>query len=96
MEVLRENHSGVCVLAWLSRAIGVAMKVHKIVLTVVDFDELGADGVRDTLESVHYPNHCISPVVMSVETRDCGEWRDDHPLNNRTTSANELTRLFGA
>ena len=49
------------------------MNVHKIVITVIDFDELGADGVREAMENVHYPNHCISPSVESIETRDCGE-----------------------
>ena len=72
------------------------MQVHKIVLTVIDFDDVGAEGVRVTLEDAHYPNRCIAPSVMTVETRDCGEWRDDHPLNNKSTAADELARLFGA
>lgn len=72
------------------------MKVHKIVLTVIDFDEVGADGVRDVLENTKYPNHCISPTVRSVETRDCGEWSDAHPLNHGGTTDAEIDRLFGA
>lgn len=72
------------------------MQVHKIVLTVIDFDGVGADGVRETLENARYPNRCIAPSVQSVETRDCGEWSDNHPLNKRDTAAAELARLFGA
>ena len=72
------------------------MQVHKIVLTVIDFDGVGADVVRDTLENASYPNRCIAPEVMSVETRDCGKWSDEHPLNHRETADAELVRLFGS
>lgn len=72
------------------------MNVHKVVLTVIDFDNLGADGVRETLENARYPNRCMSPSVLSVETRDAGEWSDEHPLNNSRTADAELARLFSA
>jgi hypothetical protein len=71
------------------------MKVHKVVLTVIDFDGLGQQGVIDALETARYPNRCIAPSVMAIDTRDCGEWRDDHPLNNTDTAAAEMARLFG-
>lgn len=71
------------------------MKVHQLIITVVDFDELGADGVVEALLSADYPNRCINPSVRKVETRDIGPWSDEHPLNNRNTAAAELTRLFG-
>jgi hypothetical protein len=71
------------------------MDVHKITLTVVDHDRIGADGVREALENARYPNRCIWPCVLTVETRDCGEWSDDHPLNKTTTRAAEIARLFG-
>lgn len=70
------------------------MKVHRITLTVIDFDELGADGVREVIENASYPNRCVSPSVTTVETRDIGPWSDDHPLNNRSTAAAEMARLF--
>ena len=70
------------------------MQIHKIVLTVIDFDKVGSDGVRVTLENAHYPNRCISPHVVSVETREIGEWRDDHPLNNADTYLSEVERVF--
>lgn len=52
------------------------MQVMKLVVTVIDFDGLGADGVKDAIENTHYPNRCISPDVRSVEVRDIGEWSD--------------------
>lgn len=71
------------------------MQVLKLVVTVIDFDGLGADGVKDAIENARYPNRCISPHVRSVEVRDIGEWSDGHPLNNRKTADDELLRLFG-
>ena len=70
------------------------MKVHRVVFTVIDFDELGADGVVATLESQKFPNHCMNPVVRLIETRDIGEWSDDHLLNSSLTDSAELARLF--
>lgn len=70
------------------------MKVHRVTLCVIDFDELGADGVVSVIENAHYPNHCIYPDVHAIETRDIGEWSDDSPLNQRDTSAAEFARLF--
>lgn len=72
------------------------MQVHKIVLIVTDYFGLGQRGVIDALEDARYPNCYIAPKVLTVDTRDCGEWSDDHPLNNRSTADAEMSRLFGA
>lgn len=72
------------------------VKVHRVTFFVVDFDELGADGVQTTLENQRFPNHCISPTVLRVETADCGEWSDDHPLNNTQTMKSAADKLFAA
>ena len=71
------------------------MNIHKVVLYILDFDDVGADGVRDVLENTKYPNHCISPDVAVVETRDIGAWSDDHPLNHSDTQMAEYERVFG-
>lgn len=68
-------------------------KVHRVVLMVVDHDDLGAAAVCAEIESVRYPNRCVSPRVASVETREV-EWNDDHPLNFRVTQWREFARLF--
>ena len=71
---------------------GTGMKVHKVVLIIVDFDKLGADGVRDEINNMNYPNDCMSPVIMSIETKDIGEWAEDHPINKDIKS--EASKLF--
>ena len=70
-------------------------EVHRVVLYVVDHDQVGAAGVREVLEHARYPNYCISPHTVSVETRAV-EWADDHPLNMRSTSAAAFAELFPA
>jgi len=70
------------------------MDVHKVTLLVVDLDRLGAEAVRSEIESVSYPNDCISPHVIDLKTADCGEWGDDHPLNQSATRDAEIRRLF--
>jgi hypothetical protein len=72
------------------------MQVHKLTVTVIDFDGLGAQRVVDALETARYPNRCVSPNVIAIDTRDIGEWSDDHPLNHTDTASDELRRLFGA
>lgn len=72
------------------------MEIHKIVLTVLDMDGLGAEEVKNVIENTRYPNHCIAPNVIDVQTRDVGEWSDDHPLNKYDTAPAEIARLFNA
>jgi hypothetical protein len=69
------------------------VKVHKIVLCVVDHDDLGAAEVRVVLENTRYPNHCISPRVIAIDTRDV-EWSDDHPLNQQRGALSAFAQLF--
>jgi hypothetical protein len=68
-------------------------QVHKLTVLVVDHDDLGGVDVRDVIEDTRYPNSCIYPQVMSVETRDV-EWSDDHPLNKTATQAAAFDELF--
>ena len=70
------------------------MKVMRVEVMIIDFDEVGANGIKSVLESASYPNYCLSPKVIKVEERDIGEWRDDHPLNIRTTSIQAYQDLF--
>jgi hypothetical protein len=72
---------------------GAKMQVHKITLYVVDFDNVGAEDVKGVLEDTRYPNRCISPKVLSVES--CAiEWHDEHPLNFVYSAEDEIERLF--
>lgn len=70
------------------------MNVHRVVLTIIDFDEIGSEEVKGVIENTRYPNRCISPDVFSIETADIGEWDDGHPLNNRNTADAEWRKIF--
>jgi hypothetical protein len=71
------------------------MQVYKVELLIIDFDDIGADGVRDELESANYGNDCITPQVMHIETREVDDWHNDHPLNDYDTAGEAYRRLFG-
>jgi len=71
------------------------MKVYKVTLQIIDFDQLGEEDIKMQIENVRYPNDCLSPKVRHIEVRDIGKWHDNNPLNNRATAAKEFERLFG-
>lgn len=71
------------------------MKVYKVELLIIDFDQLGANEIKDVFKSTRYPNHCIHPNIMNIEERDIGEWDDKLPINNKDTIKSEYERLFG-
>lgn len=70
------------------------MKAYKVTLLIIDLDEIGADEVKEVIESARYANRCISPNVVQIESAEIGKWHDDHPLNNTGTSTAEWKRLF--
>lgn len=70
------------------------MNVHRLIVSVIDHDSLGAAGVASALENSRYANDCINPRVRTVETRDIGEWDDAHPLNNSRTAPEAFRKLF--
>lgn len=70
------------------------MKVYKLEVLIIDFDELGEKEIKTVLENQHYPNWCIHPQVKDVKVVDIGEWTDGHPLNNKLTKDAEYQRLF--
>ena len=59
------------------------MKLHKVVLYVIDHDMIGPENVKGVLENTEYTNRCIRPEVGDIQTFDIGPWHDDHPLNYR-------------
>jgi len=70
------------------------MKVYKIEVMVVDLDQIGEQEIKDVIEHTRYPNHCIAPKVKNIESRDIGQWHDDHPMNKPDTADAEYKRLF--
>lgn len=71
----------------------VKTQVHRVVLLIIDHDVVGSEGVQDVIEDARYPNRCISPEVMSIETVEV-EWTDEHPLNYHDKTEAEFARLF--
>ena len=69
------------------------MKVYKLTIQIIDFDEIGSEEIKDVLENANYPNDCISPKVIEIDEREI-EWTDDHPLNRKDTANKEFKRLF--
>lgn len=59
----------------------------------MDHDDVGDRGVVEVLENQKFPNWCISPKVMKIDTRQV-RWTDAHPLNRRDTQEAEYLRLF--
>jgi len=70
------------------------MRAYKVEIMIIDFDDLGDEGIADVIENTKYPNYCISPQVKSVQSADIGEWDDNHPLNRKDTADAEYDRLF--
>lgn len=70
------------------------MKVYKIEVMIVDMDDIGGEDIRDVIENTRYPNRCIAPEVKAIESRDIGDWHDDHPMNIRDKRDAEYRRLF--
>jgi len=69
------------------------MKAYKVTLLINDHDEVG-DEIKNIIEDQKYPNYCIAPLVMDIQSVDIGEWSDDHPLNKHSTMKEEFNKLF--
>ena len=70
------------------------MKVYKIELMIVNHDGLSEEDIMATLKESKYPNRCIDPRVMKIESREIGEWDDESPLNCSDRRDTEYQRLF--
>lgn len=70
------------------------MNAYKVVLTIINMDNVDAEEVKEIIENQRYPNRCISPIVHSIESADIGKWSDDHPLNNTLKSDSEWLKIF--
>ena len=66
------------------------MKAYKIVLAFRDSDTPDDNYIELFLEYI--ANKPIE--VMAIESRDIGEWSDDHPLNQKYPVRAEWQRIF--
>lgn len=69
------------------------IKVYRLEVMVIDFDDVGEAGIKEAIENARYPNRCISPRVKGADSRTV-QWNDDHPLNKLDSSDAEYKRLF--
>lgn len=67
--------------------------VYRVVLAVVHHDDLTEDELRDIIENTKYPNRCMYPSVVSVESREV-DYHDNHPLNLTAQWEREFRRIF--
>ena len=65
----------------------VLVKVHKIEIMVIEFDE------PFTKENFECDPEYYNPSVMSVESTEV-YWDDSHPLNNKKTMQKHFNNLF--
>lgn len=70
------------------------MKIYKVTIQIIDFDELGEDEIISEIENVNFPNDCLHLQVRDIESRELGEWDDELPINQTTTAEAEFWRLF--
>jgi len=70
-------------------------EVHRVTLLVVDHDRIGGAAVGRVIENANYPNDCVSPKAITVETRRV-DWHDGHPLNQRDGWRAAYDALFPA
>lgn len=73
------------------------MRAYKLEILVIDYDEVDqgtGEEIKELIENQKFPNYCINPRVMAIQSADIGPWTDDHPLNKRDTSESEYRRIF--
>ena len=69
------------------------MKAYKIELLVLPLNDenMRIDEITTILEEHVDP---LFSTVIKMDSRDIGEWNDDHPLNSPDTMTAEYERLF--
>lgn len=68
-------------------------RVLKLEVLIVNHDGLSDEEIKSVVENTKYPNWCISPEVLKLESREV-DWSDDHPLNKRSTRQQAIDELF--
>ena len=66
------------------------MKAYLMTICVLDFEDYGPDEYATLIKQ----HRNISATVVGTKTADIGEWDDDHPLNKRNTSIDEIKAYF--
>ena len=70
------------------------IQVHIVKALIVDHDGLGPEGIKEELDNANFPNDCMHPNVLEVQTQTV-QWTDDHPLNKEGPEGQKaLEELF--
>lgn len=69
------------------------MQITKVTLYVVDHDLMGEFEIKEVIENTKYPNWCISPHVLSVESRSV-KWDDGCDFNKTDKCEAAVKELF--
>jgi hypothetical protein len=65
-------------------------KAYKIEVLVVDFEETSQEEIIYFIERIKY----IDPKVMDIQSKEIGEWDDEHPLNKLDTMKQTYEEMF--
>lgn len=66
------------------------MNLIKIVMYVVDFDNIGANDIKTIIDNNRY----IHLFRFNSVVKDIGDWDDNHKLNLKDTSIKEFEEYF--
>lgn len=67
------------------------MKAYKVEVLVLDFEHMPEDDIAYFIENTRY----LNSKVMSIQSKEIGEWNDDHPLNKTDTVKQTYDELWG-
>ena len=65
-------------------------KMHRIVLFVIDHEDIGQNEVKMLVKDNRY----VSPNIKDIRTADIGEWDDDHKLNKTKSTIQDFENYF--
>ena len=66
------------------------MKAFKVEILVLDFEHMPEGDIVYFIESIKH----LYPKVTSIQSKEIGEWDDDHPLNRKDTAKQTYDDLW--
>lgn len=66
------------------------MKAYKVEILVLDFEHMPEGDIVYFIENIKH----LYPKVMSIQSKEIGEWNDDHPLNRKDTAKQTYDDLW--
>jgi hypothetical protein len=67
------------------------MKAYKVEVLVLSFEDMPEDDIVYFIENTGY----LNSRVMSIQSKEIGEWSDNHPLNKEDTVKQTYEELWG-